>query len=315
MPVTEAACPAGISSFFEVCDTDATGNPINDPARIGARGGGFAISPAVTVKIITRRTSRPRVNIRINSKPAPEARTTRWAIDEILKTQKANLDVRVDLRIRVPIGAGFGTSAAGTLASCLALVDAASIPMTLNDLGRITHISEVVNKTGLGTASALLTGGFVLVTEPGAPGIGSVDRLLFPEDHLLICAYLGPISTREALARSDLASKVNPAARKAMDNIRRRPELRTFLDEARHFSETVGFQSPIVSRLIETVNSAGAVGVAQNMLGEAVHGVVPRNKADRALVKLRKAFPSAKTFVRNLDTRGVHLVEPSNPKH
>ena len=187
--------------------------------------------------------------------------------------------------------------------------------MTLNDLGRITHISEVVNKTGLGTASALLTGGFVLVTEPGAPGIGSVDRLLFPEDHLVICAYLGPISTREALARSDLASKVNPAARKAMDNIRRRPELRTFLDEARHFSETVGFQSPIVSRLIETVISAGAVGVAQNMLGEAVHGVVPRNKADRALVKLRKAFPSAKTFVRNLDTRGVHLVEPSNPKH
>ena len=64
-------------------------------------------------------------------------------------------------------------------------------------MGRITHIAEVVNKTGLGTASAMLTGGFVLVTEPGAPGIGSVDRLLFPEDHVVLCAYLGPISTRE----------------------------------------------------------------------------------------------------------------------
>jgi len=307
--VSEAACPAGISSFFEVCDTDATGNPIKDPARIGARGGGFAISPAVTARIVTRKASRPRLNIRINSKPAPEARTTRWAIDEILKTEKTILDVRVDLSIKVPIGAGFGTSAAGTLASTLALVDAAGIPMTLNDLGRITHISEVLNKTGLGTASALLTGGFVLVTEPGAPGIGSVDRLLFPEDHMMICSYLGPISTRETLAHSNLASRVNPVARRAMDRIRRKPELHNFLDEARHFSETVGFQSPNVSRLIEAMISAGAVGAAQNMMGEAVHGVVPKDKAYRALVKLRKTFPSTKTFVRRLDTRGLHLVQ------
>lgn len=220
----------------------------------------------------------------------------------------------MDLSVKVPIGAGFGTSAAGTLASCLALVDAADIPMTLNDLGRITHISEVLNKTGLGTASALVIGGFVLVTEPGAPGIGSVDRLLFPENHVVICAYLGPMSTREALARSDLASRVNPAARKAMETIRRRPELRTFLEEARHFGETVDFQFPNVSRLIETMVSAGAVGAAQNMVGEAVHGVIPKDKAGRALAKLRKLFPSATTFVRKLDTSGVHLLE-TNPKH
>jgi len=225
------------------------------------------------------------------------------------------LDVRVDLRLRVPIGAGFGTSAAGTLASCLALVDAINLPMTLNDLGRITHIAEVVNKTGLGTASAMLTGGFVLVTEPGAPGIGSVDRLLYPEDHVVLCAYLGPISTHDVLSRSDLANRVNPAATRAMASIRRKPELRTFLSEARRFGETVGFQSPNVTRLIEAMVSAGAIGAAQNMIGEAVHGVTHSNRANRALIKLRKEFPSATIFVCNLDTRGVRLVEGTNPKH
>lgn len=225
------------------------------------------------------------------------------------------MDVHVDLRLRVPIGAGFGTSAAGTLASCLALVDAVNFPMTLNDLGRITHIAEVVKKTGLGTASAMLTGGFVLVTEPGAPGIGSVDRLLYPEDHVVLCAYLGPIATRGVLSGSDLVNSVNPAARRAMASIRRKPELHTFLREARQFGEAVGFQSPNVSRLIKAMISAGAVGAAQNMIGEAVHGVIHSDKVNRALIKLRKEFPSATIFASNLDTRGVRLVEGANPKH
>jgi pantoate kinase len=161
----------------------------------------------------------------------------------------------------------------------------------------------------------LLSGGFVLVTEPGAPGIGSVDRLLFPENCVVICAYLGPILTREALARSDLAGMVNPAARRAMDEIRRRPELRSFLIEARRFGETVGFESPNVSRLIESMISSGAVGAAQNMVGEAVHGVIPKNKAGQALARLQRTFPSATVFVRRLDTRGVRLVGSENPKH
>lgn len=154
----------------------------------------------------------------------------------------------------------------------------------------------------------MLTGGFVLVTEPGAPGIGSVDRLLFPEDHVVLCAYLGPIPTREVLSRSDLANIVNPAARKAMDIIRRKPELRTFLNEARNFSETIGFQSAEVARVVEAMVAAGAVGAAQNMIGEAVHGVIPRKKARNALAKLRRKFPSALVFADSLDSRGVRVI-------
>jgi pantoate kinase len=308
MPASEAVCPAGISSFFEVCDTNRAGKSIDDPARIGARGGGFAISKGVKAKVFARKASRSRINIRINSKPAPEAQTTRWAISEVLKATGAVLDVRVHLKVKVPIGSGFGTSAAGTLASCLALANAADFPVTMNELGRITHISEVINKTGLGTASAMLTGGFVLVTEPGAPGVGSVDRLLFPEDHLLLCVYLGPISTRDVLSRSDLANIVNPAARTAMEKIRRKPELSTFLNETRHFGEIVGFQTAEVRRLLNAVVATGAVGAAQNMIGRAVHGVVQRKKARRAIDDLRRRFPSALVFTDCLDSRGVRII-------
>ena len=209
MPVSEAFCPAGISSFFEICNLDASGNPLADPAKIGSRGGGFAIPRGATSRAVVRKSAEARIKIKINSGPAPEAHTTRSAIEQLLKMHGMTLDVGIDLKVASPIAAGFGTSAAGTLASCLAVSDAADIPVTLNELGRITHVAEVVNQTGLGTAAALLTGGFVLVTEPGAPGLGLVDRLFFPRNHSIICAHIGPILTRETLAKGGLAARVN----------------------------------------------------------------------------------------------------------
>jgi len=308
MPVSDARCPAGISSFFEVCSTDSTGKSLSDPAWIGARGGGFGITKGVRAHVSARKASRNKITIRINSKNAPEAHTTRFAIDRLLKDAERTLDVQVDLKVNVPMAAGYGTSAAGTLATCLALADAAEIPMTMNQLGRIAHVAEVENRTGLGTVSALLLGGFVLVTEPGAPGIGLVDRLHFPGAHSVLCAYLGPIDTRKALSQSDIAVRVNPAAQRVMEAVRRKPDLVTFLDETRKFSSESGFQTAEIARLMDLMISAGAVGAAQNMIGRAVHCVAEDSRIPQILKAVRKEFPSASLFHSDLDVRGVRLV-------
>ena len=217
-------------------------------------------------------------------------------------------DVLVSIEIRVPISAGFGTSAAGTLASCLALSDAADLPVTLNELGRITYVAEVVNKTGLGTAPALLCGGFVLVTEPGAPGIGSVDRLRFPADHCVVCAYLGAIETREALAKRATNGKDVAAARRVMSAIQASPTLTTFLTECRKFGAQAGFETPEITRLISTMEAAGAVGAAQNMIGEAVHGVAATSEAPTIVKAVKRAFPAAIVFSSPIDNQGVRIL-------
>lgn len=155
MPESEAFCPGGISSFFEICTVDSTGNTLNDPALIGARGGGFALTHGVKVHVHTRRASTNRIEIRINSKPGSQANTTRWALERLLDKIGAKLEVQVDIRTKVPIGAGYGSSAAGTAAASVALADAAEIPVTYNELGKITHMAEVINRTGLGTAAGI----------------------------------------------------------------------------------------------------------------------------------------------------------------
>jgi len=313
MPRSEAFCPAGISSFFEVCDHDEAGNALEDPARIGARGGGFAITRGVTSRVSAKNRSRTRIQIGINSTQFPNATTTRSAIERLLEVAGVRADVGVIIQVDVPIAAGFGTSAAGTLATCLALSDALKLPLTFDELGRITHIAEVINGTGLGTVSALLSGGFVLVTEPGAPGIGRVDRLQFPPNHSVLCAYLGPILTRDVLARK-ADGNGNEAAKVTMDNILMKPVLTTFFAEARKFGRKSGLETPRITRLISTMMAGGAVGAAQNMIGEAVHAVADDSKIERMLGQVKRIFPDAKVFASPLDNRGVRLLR-AKAKH
>jgi len=315
LPSSDAFSPGAISSFFEICKTDSTGELLLDPLRIGARGGGFALSRGVRVHVTAKESAKCSVEVRINSKVASHAHTTQFALARLMECFSLKLKVRVDIVSEVPISAGYGTSAAGTAASCLALADAVRLPVTMNELGQLTHIAEVVNGTGLGTAAALFVGGFVLVTEPGAPGVGSLDRLLFPKEHSVICACLGPVPTPEALSATDITAHVNPPAQRAMKNIRANPELRVFLAEAKRFSQESGFLTPQTKRLMEIMVAEGAVGVAQNMIGEAVHGVAHDEKAVKIASAVRKAFPSATVFVTKLDDNGVRLESKPRPKH
>jgi pantoate kinase len=315
LPASEAVCPAGISSLFEVCMIDSNGNPLRDAALIGARGGGFAIKRGARALVNVSPSEKTRIEIRINSSLAPEAHTTRWALEHLLEKTGTSLNVEANIVIRVPIGAGYGSSAAGTAAASLALADAAQLPVTYNELGKITHMAEVINRTGLGTAAAVFVGGFDLVTEPGAPGIGAVDRILFPKDHSIVCAFLEPLPTKDVLSQSDIADRVNPLARRAIEKIRRTPDLNTFLTEARKFGHEVGFESPEVTNLIGTMMSGGAVGAAQNMIGKAVHGVVEDRKAPKLLRLVKRKFPTATAFITQLDEAGARLATPHKPKH
>jgi len=308
LPTSEAQCPGAISSFFEICNTDLNGLPISDPLRIGARGGGFATKRGIRVRVETRKSTKNHIVIRINSRTQPRAHTTEFALTRLLQKCGVTMDVRANITSSVPIGAGFGTSAAGTAASCLALADAAQLPLTLNQLGQITHVAEVVNSTGLGTASAVFVGGFPLVIEPGAPGVGSLDQLRFPRNHSIICAYLGPVEKRHKITQGHLSARVNPAARIAMKAIKANPELRTFLSETRKFSQKAGFQTSEIALLMQKAVEAGAVGAAQNMIGHAIHAVVEDSRIVPVMKALRRTSRNAEIFTSRLDDRGVRLV-------
>jgi len=305
----KAFSPAGISSFFQICDTDPNGKPIIDLERIGARGGGLGLEKGVLTKVVATGSKKQAARIFINKKPAPEALTTRTVVDMLLRKVDKPYIVTVDHRVEVPIGAGFGASAGGALTTGLALCKALDLNLTLRDIGRIAHVAEVKCKTGLGTVSGILFGGgCVIVLESGAPNHGSVDVIPITPDHHIIAGVFAPRLTSEFLKSTTKRAIINTMGQRTLERILAEPSLENFLHSCRDFAQKTGLATNRVVKLMDVAEKAGAVGAAQNMLGEAVHAVVERDKVKSVLAAFEKVLPPSKIVVAEVSLSGAHLV-------
>jgi pantoate kinase len=306
--VSKAFSPAGISSFFEICDTLPNGSPVFDLERVGARGGGFGFQKGVTTEVNVSEAEKNSIHIFINGRDAPEAETTRTVVEMLLEKTSQKYNVVVKHLVEVPIGAGFGSSAAGALTTALALSKALGLNLTYNQLGRIAHIAEVRCKTGLGTVGPLMIGGCIITTEPGAPGIALIDRIPISHDYVIVAGTFGSMLTKEVLASAEKRLAVNKWGRKTLEKILAEPSLENFLVCCRWFAEKTGFMTERVRKLITLAEEAGAIGAAQNMVGEAVHALTTSEKAEKIVQVFKRVLPKENVLVANVDVQGARLL-------
>jgi pantoate kinase len=306
--VSGAFSPAGISSFFEICDRTADGRPLNNLERVGARGGGFGFEKGVLTEVSVTEAEEDSISIFINGKLMPEAETTKTVVQALLERVDEAYDVVVKHSIEVPIGAGFGSSAAGALTTALALSKALGTNLTYNQLGRIAHVAEVKCRTGLGTVGPLMLGGCILTVEPGAPGIAVIDRIPISSDYAIVAGVFGPTPTRDVLSSPEKRMAVNRWGRITLERILAEPSLENFLVCCAEFAEKAGFMTDRVRSLIRLAERAGAIGAAQNMVGEAVHALTTLDNAERVAQAFKRVLPSQKVLVAPVDIQGARLV-------
>ena len=304
----KASSPAGISSFFEICDRTADGKPILNFEQVGARGGGFGIKKGVLTKIDVTEAEKNSVKVSINGKPLPEAGTTKTVVQMLLSKVSGTYNVMVKHKVDVPIGAGFGSSAAGALTTALALSKALGLDLTYNQIGRIAHVAEVKCKTGLGTVGPLMFGGCILTIEPGAPGIAIIDRIPISADYVIVAGVFGSIPTKEVLASPEKRLAVNKWGKKTLEKILSEPSLENFLACCCDFAEKTGFMTESVRTLIRLAEGAGAIGVAQNMVGEAVHALTTLENAENVVQAFKRVLPQEKILVSQIDIQGARLI-------
>lgn len=304
-----AFCPAGVSSFFEICEKKPNGEIKNKPEEIGARGGGFSPNKGITTEAIVSNSNQNQVEVQINEKICSEAQTTKSVVNIILNKVSEHYHVRVKHNIQVPIGAGFGSSAAGALGTALALNQALNLNLTLNQLGRIAHIAEVKCKTGLGTVGPLMFGGCGLTIEPGAPGIALLDQIPISPDHRLIIGTFRPYPTKQILMAPTNRDKINYWGQKTLKRILGQPSLENFMAASKLFSIETGFATDRVKKLINKSESKGAIGATQNMLGEAVHALVTEDKISKVYNVFRDFLPKEKIIIASIDLQGARIIE------
>ena len=281
---------------------------IADPEQVGARGGGFSPRKGVTTEVVLAEAEEKRIQVFINGEFCPKAETPKSVVEILLENVSEEYDVTVRHHVEVPIGAGFGSSAAGALGTALALSKVLGLNLTYNQLGRIAHVADVKSRTGLGTVGPLLFGGCGLTIEPGAPGYARLDRIPVSPDHRLVMGTFRPYPTTEMLSSPEKRVIINEWGRKTLKKIIADPSLKNFMAACKEFALETGFATVHVQKLMALSEKAGAIGAAQNMLGEAVHALATVDTVEAVHEVFKRLLPDEKIIVAKLDFQGARMI-------
>ncbi|HET6399212.1 MAG TPA: hypothetical protein VFH47_06630, partial [Candidatus Thermoplasmatota archaeon] len=178
-----AHAPGHVSGLFAIHDEP------EEPLRKGSRGAGWCVDRGATATAMP--SERPRLRV---DGAEGEWEVTRRALHILAPRQAMDVDVRLEL----PVGQGFGMSAAGTLAACLAA--ASELGLEPEAALEATHQAEVEAGGGLGDAVAAWHGSAEVRMRPGCPPHGWVSRVEPPPGtRLLYCVLGDPLPTRSVI--------------------------------------------------------------------------------------------------------------------
>ena len=243
--------PGHITGFFTIEDHDIT-------LKKGSCGAGFLMSRGVRTTI----SDSDELEIDVNQGDST-------VIDEVLKIMEIDTDFKVTQDIQLPIGAGFGTSAASALSLTLALNEFLDLGYSTELCGQIAHMAEVNLGAGLGDVIAQTGYGLVLRVEPGAPGIGKIKS--FEHDVCIAWKTFGGIETSSVIQNPRHHQVISDVGLKYLEYFEEKPSLKNFLDFSNRFSNETKLMSDEVKNLVDYFNSRPDIlGSSMGMLGNTV---------------------------------------------
>jgi pantoate kinase len=256
--IVKAYAPAHITGFFAICEH-------SNPLYKGSIGCGLVLEAGGVTEVAEARGQELPARITINGKPE-EGETTRYVLEQLAGA----VEVRVVTNFEVPVGCGFGASAAGALSTALALNELLKLTMTVNEVAQVAHCAEVVNSTGLGDVIAETYGGVVIRTKPGPPGIGVIDRLPARREKVSY-VVLGAKPTKSVLAEGGESTRrrISEAGKAALKALLRKPTLENFMQLSRDFALQIALISDTCKDALEAVRTEGKVASVA-MLGETI---------------------------------------------
>jgi len=278
-----AFCPGHISGYFRRFDGP-------HPAATGSIGAGIVIDSGVTstvrsattCSIIIKRTGKDGVT-RESSRESPPLRAA---------LERIGADVEVVTECRLPVGAGFGLSAAALLATLTATNCLIGKGLTTDEIAGIAHETELNFRTGLGDVAACQGGGRVVRTVAGI--MGAIERH-FDLTEPLYAVSFGPIHTPAVLGSPGQMARVAAAFPSAL------PEnAQDFFRLSREFADRSGLETPMVRQVLAACDREHIMA-SMTMLGE---GVFTYGKAAEPVLQ-----PFGDVYELHMARSGVRILE------
>jgi pantoate kinase len=240
-----AFSPGHISGYFKRVEG-------SEPGSTGSVGAGVVIDEGVRSTVVPAAATSIRVvrpgHVSVGSPPVE------YALDRL------GVTAHVTTECRLPIGAGFGLSAAALLSTLTAANRLFGLGLSADEVAARAHEAEVFHRTGLGDVAASQAGG--VVCRKG-PGIHAEITRFYPEEPLYAVS-LGPLPTASVLSSPDAMERIAAAY---PDRCPR--DLADFCRLSRGFAEKSGLIAPEVQQVLRACDAA-SVPASMTMLGNGV---------------------------------------------
>lgn len=268
--VGRAFAPAHVTGLF------APALGARDPRGRGSVGAGIVLDAGVTAVARYDPSGPRRATVRADGLPGPLPISLE-AARRLLPRDGGSLDVR--LRHDLPIGQGFGSSAAGALAT--ALSGAAATAAARSRAVEVAHLADLFGGGGLGGVAAILGGGLELRERAGLPPWGSVRHRGFL-GKVILSVVGAPLPSARLLGRAAFLERVRSASEAAASDGLGGFGPKEFLAASERFTDALGLAPRELRATIAALRRCGAWS-AQAMLGRALF-CVPRGPAARSAV-------------------------------
>lgn len=302
MKAAKAFSPAHVTGIFKICDTT------DDPRNMGSKGAGVCINQGVYTSVILEKSSKNRMEIWVNKKKTSTAEVSETVAKMFLTEAGARVNLKIEHMFQVPIGEGFGASGAGALSLALALNEVLDLGLKRVESAEKAHIAEVLCKTGLGTVIAENFGGLEIRTEPGAPGIGKIEKIPISNDHLFVSLSFGGFSTKRALTSQKLRNRINKWGCKLLARILSKPDVENFLLSSREFAERTELISLRICRVLKETDISSIV-CSMPIFGEGVFTIVKRSDLEKIVGVFKKYGQMENIIVSEINFEGAKLIE------
>jgi pantoate kinase len=214
----------------------------------------------------------PEIDVRINGDEDAKNSSITFKTLELMEREFAIsklLDYKtliVDHEVEVPIGAGYGISAACALGTALATAKILEMDITFNRAAAMAHLAEIEMKSGLGDVIAEVNGGITFRLKEGAPGIAVTDKMILDEDLFVLSKSLGGIATSEIIGDPIHKNRINKTGRNMLDELLKNPNPKTFLNLSKRFAIETGLLNSEVLDIINIFEDE-TIGASMAMLG------------------------------------------------
>lgn len=290
--------PHRISGFFEIID-EINGIKIENPEKIGSTGAGFNLSAIGRTEIKIEESNKNECKIFINGTEYNEKAETTYFIYNYIKEKISNpTKISISHNFELPVGCGYGASGSGALGTITGLNILLNLNLSKGEIGRIAHIAEVVNRTGLGTVCGQMCGGLCILKKPGYPC--SYEKIKIPKGLKVICGTFGMIHTKSILTSKRLSNRIKEAGRTALKKLMANKDIFTFMKASNEFIQDTNILKLLnltkVYELLINLNKLNIIGASMNQLGQSVFAICKIKDLERTIEVFEAFEPEIQIF-------------------